>query len=47
MSEWVFIGAAYGLTWVMFAAYGLYVRARLSRARSAYAQLQQNRGDVS
>ena len=28
MSEWTYIGIAYGLTWVTFVAYGLMLRAR-------------------
>lgn len=31
MSEWPFIYAAYGLTWITFAAYALYLRARRRR----------------
>lgn len=47
MSEWVFIGAAYALTWVMFAGYGVTLYRRLLRARAASAQLDQNQGDLS
>ena len=34
MSEWTYIGAAYGLTWVVLAAYIAYVRRRLGRAEA-------------
>lgn len=35
MSEWTYVGAAYGLTWVTLAAYALYVRGRVRRAADA------------
>jgi len=34
MSEWFYIGLAYSLTYVVLAAYGLYLRGRYRAARS-------------
>ena len=36
MSEWNYIIAAYVLTWVVLAAFALYVRRRVARAESAW-----------
>lgn len=33
MSEWNYVGAAYGLTWLAFAGYAVYLVARTRRAR--------------
>ncbi|HEX6939573.1 MAG TPA: hypothetical protein VF158_09180 [Longimicrobiales bacterium] len=33
MSEWGYVVAAYGLTWAVLAAYVLYLRGRIRRAR--------------
>lgn len=38
MSEWNFVGAAYGLTWVVLAAYWRYTVARARRAERAVAE---------
>lgn len=35
MSEWTFIGAAYGLTWAVLGGYALYLRGRMRAAREA------------
>ena len=32
MSEWVYIGAAYGLTWITLAVYSAYLVRRRARA---------------
>jgi hypothetical protein len=45
MSDWVFVGAAYGLTAAVLAGYRIYLHRRLSRARGEFARLQQNQGD--
>ena len=37
MSEWAYIWMAYGLTWVVLAAYTVSVRRRLRRAEAAAA----------
>lgn len=39
MSEWSYIGAAYGVTWVALAAYGVYLARRRSRAAADLAKL--------
>lgn len=36
MSEWRYIIAAYGLTWVVLAAYALYLGAASRRAETAF-----------
>lgn len=36
MSEWAYIGAAYGLTWATLATYGVYLVRRRARAMRAY-----------
>lgn len=38
MSEWSFIYAAYGLTWITFVVYALYLRARRRRIEAAAAE---------
>lgn len=40
MSEWTFVGIAYGLTWLTFAGYALALRARRRRLDSAAAALR-------
>ena len=35
MSEWVYVGAAFGLTWLTLGGYWLYLRARERSAREA------------
>lgn len=32
MSEWNFVGAAYGLTWVIFVGYAIYLSGKVRRA---------------
>lgn len=32
MTEWTYIGMAYGLTWIVLATYTAYVRSRVRRA---------------
>ena len=44
MSDWIFIIAAYGLTWITLAAYGAYVGRRASRAERALAEAEQTGG---
>jgi CcmD family protein len=39
MSEWNYVGAAYGLTWLVFAGYSLYLVARTRRARARLEHL--------
>ena len=34
MSNWTFIGMAYGATWVVLATYMVYLRRRLGRAEA-------------
>ena len=43
MSEWAFVRAAYGLTWIVLAVYSVYLRRRRIQARSRL----ENVGDVS
>jgi hypothetical protein len=43
VSEWVFIGAAYGLTWLTLGGYALYLRARTRRARAELAAAEVGR----
>lgn len=45
MSEWVYIGAAYGLTWATLIAYGLYVWSRGSRAAEAWDAIVRKTGE--
>ncbi len=33
MSEWNYVGAAYGLTWLVFAGYSVYLAGKIRRAR--------------
>lgn len=33
MSEWSYIGSAYGVTWLALTGYALYLRARTRQAR--------------
>jgi heme exporter protein D len=33
MSEWNYIWAAYGLTWLVFAGYGIYLTGKIRQAR--------------
>lgn len=35
-NEWNYIWAAFSITWVALAAYGVYVTRRVSRAREAH-----------
>lgn len=37
MSEWGYVIAAYGLTWVVLAGYAAYLRVRSRRARETFA----------
>lgn len=39
MSDWVFIGAAFGVTWLGLAGYALYVARRNRRAEAAAREL--------
>jgi hypothetical protein len=41
MSEWVYIGAAYGLTWATLAFYAIYLGRRRARALVALRQTAQ------
>lgn len=34
MSEWNYVAAAYGLTWVVLAGYAVYLMRRVRRARN-------------
>ncbi|HEX7118750.1 MAG TPA: CcmD family protein [Longimicrobiales bacterium] len=38
MSEWSYVGAAYGLTWAVLTGYVLYLRSRIRRARHVLEQ---------
>jgi len=40
MSEWNYVSAAYALTWVIFAGYGLYVAGKVRRAEGRLARGQ-------
>lgn len=42
MSEWTFVGIAYGLTWLTFAGYALVLRARRRRLDAEAAGLPDN-----
>jgi hypothetical protein len=33
MSEWNYVGAAFGLTWLVFAGYSLYLSVKVRRAQ--------------
>lgn len=37
MSEWAYVGAAYGLTWVVLAVYTVYIRQRVRRSERELA----------
>ena len=39
MSEWTYVWTAYGLTWVVLAAYAAYVVRRARRAEAAVREL--------
>ncbi|HEU4452753.1 MAG TPA: CcmD family protein [Longimicrobium sp.] len=43
MNEWNFVGAAYGLTWVVLAGYALYLNGRVRAAREALRRVEVDR----
>jgi hypothetical protein len=43
MNEWNFVGAAYGLTWVVLAGYALYLNGRARAAREALRRAEVER----
>jgi len=45
MSEWGFVGAAYGLTWAVLVGYAIYLRNRVRRARDL-AERSMDTGEV-
>ena len=40
MSEWTYIGAAFGLTWAVLGGYALYLRGRMIQARQSLASAE-------
>jgi len=43
VSNWFYVGLAYGVTWAVLAGYGVYLVRRRSRAAAALAGLQGGR----
>lgn len=46
MSEWRYIIAAYGVTWVVLAAYALYLGAATRRADQVLSDIRREGGDT-
>jgi hypothetical protein len=45
MSEWTYIGIAFGLTWVTLTVYALYLRNRAARAAHAWKATVRGNGE--
>jgi CcmD family protein len=47
MSEWYFVGAAYGLTWLGLTSFAIYLVQRRRRAQRRLAEVRSRIGGVS
>lgn len=46
MNEWAFIGAAYGLSWLVLSGYAVYLYRRHGSARESFRRTARSEGGV-